>query len=979
MKQRVILAAVLCLGAHASSARAELRSAGVRENFVTPVAYHYGSDRMARVKYYVFEQGFGSITATIPLLMKSAESSQVFFPQFRTKRVDLETLIARVAHGKGELVLKPILTADNGLGIANRLTGVHPADPALFFATYHQALRQYVAIASTRDVHELVAGVGLHALWKPEFAAHWLELLRDIRRQLAPGVRLSIELSSERDLEAWEAWKSNGSATFASVSELLDRIRVAASPVEASVDGGGKTWSSESTRSALESRLTRAATLFPAQKLTVANVTIPACGARSVDEDEVRCLNATRAKDFEHQQEGLEVFYSAFDSLREELRAKVVEIEFREATTEFDALAGLEDARCLFWNDEATEFFKRRAEKFPVPSAPAPWTGAPGTVTSPAVGAPGPQPATLGESWRGARNRLACVYFERRDAQDRVGPIQSKMLVTLLGAFRSWRVEARDLGVYRAGDLFACESAFYIASAFFSEPSREFLADAAVYAESRPLAWMNYKLPLFQAARDEFAAQKGSAPLGFTIPRIDQPLVPPSASVTDPGFYRFFDYKGETFMKLARWDPVGDAFSASPELNVIELNGRAPVGVVATVRHSKLPSELPYAVHQRFGGGGGLWYFADLPLSYVHYEDRYFILCDQLWDILGETPPPSPRTALVRLEDINQGQDPGSIRWAIDYLADRKIPFSMAVIPYYSNLFGDGGGAKAVWRPANEYPEFSGTLLYAKARGANMVFHGVAHQAGDLIAGFDGQSAADYEFWSYPANGPLPKDSSDYLIGELEKGEAVWRSLGLRPLAWEVPHYAASGLDFTLFGRLFEWTYHRALYFDGGVTQDVTFQPRHRFFECLSAECREERRELARKLRVETDHSAFGGQIVPFVVYNDVYGQAVIPETLGMIDYPFFSDRTWIPVSHPRDVLRFARKLRVVRGAVASFFWHVDLLSPTLPYYQMNPGNYETEGGRNTLITVVQGLKELGYEFGSIGDCRLFPRSDCLR
>jgi uncharacterized protein YdaL len=352
-----------------------------------------------------------------------------------------------------------------------------------------------------------------------------------------------------------------------------------------------------------------------------------------------------------------------------------------------------------------------------------------------------------------------------------------------------------------------------------------------------------------------------------------------------------------------------------------------------------------------------------------------------LWDILKEKPPTGPPIALVRIEDVNSSQNQTNLKWIIDFLASRHLPFSLAVIPNYEDLFSDGSrSATPTYRAAYEYPDFIGTLRYAKARGADFVFHGNSHQAGDLMGGFDGVSGADYEFWLYPQNTPLPNDSSDYLIGELEKGEEVFNQLGIRPIAFELPHYASSALDSFLLGKLFQWNYHRSLYFDASLLEDAPLLPKHRMFECKTEECRKERRELARKLVVTADFKRFGGQVLPFVTWKDYYGQALIPETLGMIEYTFFNDDTWRrPVAHPADIVRRAKKLRTVRGAVASFFWHPDLLNRGLRYYQAHPGNFENEGGYKSIRTIVEGIQALGYEFKSISDCSIFPRDDCKK
>jgi uncharacterized protein YdaL len=265
-----------------------------------------------------------------------------------------------------------------------------------------------------------------------------------------------------------------------------------------------------------------------------------------------------------------------------------------------------------------------------------------------------------------------------------------------------------------------------------------------------------------------------------------------------------------------------------------------------------------------------------------------------------------------------------------------------------------------------------------KALDANFVFHGVAHHSSSTISGYDGVSGSDYEFWLYPENRPMPQDSSDWVLDRLEMGEEVFDELRIRPVAWELPHYAASVLDYFLFGQLFEWNYHRSITFAYELEQELRLKPEHRIFECYTDECRAERRERARELQLSANYETFGGQIIPYTVYRDAYGQAIIPETLGMVDFPMYPDDTWRPISTVEDVLERAKKLRVVRGSYASFFWHATLLSPGLPYYQQHPDEYaELDQGKETLRRIIYGLREMGYEFKSISDCKLFPQTAC--
>jgi uncharacterized protein YdaL len=579
--------------------------------------------------------------------------------------------------------------------------------------------------------------------------------------------------------------------------------------------------------------------------------------------------------------------------------------------------------------------------------------------------------------------QLACVVYDRENNDDLVGAIHAHMLENLLGAFPSWstlRFKAQSENFVEL--IQDCDALFYLATHFSSLPPEGGLDALVEFSQKKILIWFHYKLEFYEATfREKFPNDS----LGFSVGQILQMDQEATPTVPDGGFYRYFEYKGEEFEKNARWDLAQNRLAVNPE--IVDLRLLHPVDpnlqVYSWARHSKkVDLKTPYALKKKFNQGGKLWVLGDSPFSFVDYGDRYFVFTDLLWDILEiPNPPAGPLGALVRLEDINPSMNSEHVRWAVDYLATENVPFSAAVIPYFSSPHGRYSPDKRpIFKPADEFPSFKGILRYLKARNADFVFHGVAHQAGSIISGYDAISGSDYEFWLYPENTPMPQDSSDWVLNRLELGENIFLRNGIKPVAWEVPHYAASVLDYILFGKVFEWNFHRPINFVFDILEKAPLESKHLMFECLSDECRDERRRLARKLDVEADYRAFGGQIIPYRVYKDTFGQAIIPETLGMVDYLMYPSGTWRPVSKPEDVLKRAKQMRVVRGSFASFFWHPSLLDPKARFYEENPESYlELDQGRDTLRLLVEGIKDLGYEFKSISDCELFPRRDCVK
>jgi hypothetical protein len=150
---------------------------------------------------------------------------------------------------------------------------------------------------------------------------------------------------------------------------------------------------------------------------------------------------------------------------------------------------------------------------------------------------------------------------------------------------------------------------------------------------------------------------------------------------------------------------------------------------------------------------------------------------------------------------------------------------------------------------------------------------------------------------------PLAEDSVEFVRARLDAGLAQFAASGLSATAWETPHYAASPLDYLVFGYYFPLTIHRVIYAD------------------------------------ELGHTA--GQFYPYEIEQDVYGQRILPENLGNVE-----PLAWqgYPPRLPQDILRAARKNRALRDGWASTFFH--------PYNDLS-----------YLRELVSGIKALGFTF----------------
>ena len=151
------------------------------------------------------------------------------------------------------------------------------------------------------------------------------------------------------------------------------------------------------------------------------------------------------------------------------------------------------------------------------------------------------------------------------------------------------------------------------------------------------------------------------------------------------------------------------------------------------------------------------------------------------------------------------------------------------------------------------------------AHGGTPIMHGITHQV-------HGLSGDEYEFWDELGNKPVGGDSAEFVMRRLRMGFAECFANDIYPVAFEVPHYGASEIDYRTLGQVFSLFYDRPMV----VPDDTT------------------------------------AQMVPYPVV-DQYGRHIVPETLGYLpeDDP-----------DPLKVVQYARTMRVVRDGIASFYFH---------------------------------------------------------
>jgi uncharacterized protein YdaL len=228
-------------------------------------------------------------------------------------------------------------------------------------------------------------------------------------------------------------------------------------------------------------------------------------------------------------------------------------------------------------------------------------------------------------------------------------------------------------------------------------------------------------------------------------------------------------------------------------------------------------------------------------------------------------------------------------------------------------------------------PELVAALREAVSAGGQLVLHGYTHQYGAVPNPDTGASGDDFEFFRVTLDGQgglerfeaVPEDSYHWAQSRALVAVRELKRAGFGLAAWSTPHYAASAIDYVAFGDLFPLTVQRAIYFED--TGNVTG---------VTGRGRDWRARFQGGPR-------FGGQFFPYIIQSDIYGQKVIPENLGNVDLPVLNGSS---VRSPSDLVRIARKNRVVRDGWASGFFH-PFLEPAL------------------LQELVQGIKNEGYIF----------------
>ena len=508
------------------------------------------------------------------------------------------------------------------------------------------------------------------------------------------------------------------------------------------------------------------------------------------------------------------------------------------------------------------------------------------------------------------------------------------MLRNLLGHFDT-SVDILPVKYYVPGTIDQKEVTFYLGSTYdelgklSTQQEKDnylaFISDAAKTAKT--VAWMNYNLNEMEHNwKPAWGASTFEEKMGY--PRTE-------VKAREHNFNRV-EYKGVELGKgVIPWSNPGanldgcieeseHAWACSRELNSITISDSHKAQVKATTFSTlnKGSKKEPYITRSN-----NFWFFGDIPLSHISEEDRYLALADLLHEIVGSGVPDQKPTrararAMVRLEDVSAGIDTDSLELVMSYLKTEKVPFAIAAVP----VFKDPNCVKSGSQPATKKLANSSIANiirpYYNEGLASIVAHGYTHQFGHLKNPYNGLTGDDFEFYrvtlnednslKYDANG-IPKESKESWAKDRMTGtRQELNNAGFKAFAWEAPHYFAAEEDYRGVLDVYPTHYGRMIYTNNNGPKD-----------------------------------RFVGQFFPYVIDSDYYGYRQIPENMGNIEpKPFLGYRPLLP----EDLVLHAKKLKVVRDGVASFFYHPFL---------------ETD----YLKRVIQGFKELDYTF--IAPCTL--------
>ncbi|WP_254057714.1 DUF2334 domain-containing protein [Clostridioides difficile] len=180
-------------------------------------------------------------------------------------------------------------------------------------------------------------------------------------------------------------------------------------------------------------------------------------------------------------------------------------------------------------------------------------------------------------------------------------------------------------------------------------------------------------------------------------------------------------------------------------------------------------NKYPYIINDK-----NLFYVSKLDLDGV----LFYIFCDSLNDIFN-IKTFDKGCIFVRIEDVHAFREPKNLVEIADYLSNKNIPFTIALIPAYVNPKNH----KVI--TLSESPEIVKAIKYMQDKGGTVILHGYTHQYKKEEVSGEG-----YEFWDGKKDEPLKENMKIFVKDRVLNGLRVCIENGIYPLAFEAPHYA---------------------------------------------------------------------------------------------------------------------------------------------------------------------------------------------
>lgn len=264
-------------------------------------------------------------------------------------------------------------------------------------------------------------------------------------------------------------------------------------------------------------------------------------------------------------------------------------------------------------------------------------------------------------------------------------------------------------------------------------------------------------------------------------------------------------------------------------------------------------NKYPYIINDK-----NLFYVSKLDLDGV----LFYIFCDSLNDIFN-IKEFDKGSLFVRIEDVHAFRDPEDLVKIADYLSDKNIPFTIALIPAYVNP------KNHKITTLSESPEIVKAIKYMQDKGGTVILHGYTHQYKKEAVSGEG-----YEFWDGERDAPLKEDMKVFVKNRVLSGLRICIENGIYPLAFEAPHYAIESEGYRELKKYFS-----------------TYVGQH-----------------------QNNDKKFSTNTYPYVIRDTEEFNILIPENLGYIDPK--DNFTFQNIKENLD------KISIVRGFSGGFFFH---------------------------------------------------------